>query len=310
MKIAIVGLGGVGGYFGGRLTQTGHEVTFIARGDHLQAIRQNGLHVDSDMGDFVARPTHVTDNPADVGTVDVILVATKAWQVTEAAPAMQPMVGENTVIVPLLNGVEAPDMLRTMLNSGHVLGGFCRVQSRKAAAGHIVQGGTPPFVAFGELDGQPSEQVARVKALFDTADVTVQIPDNVRAAMWEKLLFISAFSGVGAVTRMPAGVIRSLPETRAMLEAAMTETARVARALSIPVADDAAAQGMALMDVFPPNATASMQRDIMDGFPSELEAQNGAVVRFGALAGVDTPTHRFLYVSLLPAEKKARGESI
>ena len=308
MRIAIFGIGGVGGYFGGRLAAEGaHEIAFIARGAHLEAIRQRGLDVRSDFGDFVARPALATDQPAEVGVVDAVVVAIKAWQVPEAAEAMRPLIGPETVVVPLLNGVEAPGQLADALGAAHVLGGFCRVQSTIDAPGRIVQGGTAAVISFGEMSGERSARVERLRQVFDIAGITVQIPDHIEAAMWQKLLFIAALSGVGAVTRVPAGIMRGQPETRQMLEDAMSEVLAVARARGLPLAEDAVARGMRQVDDLLPGATASMQRDIMDGRASELEAQNGAVVRFGEAAGVATPVNRFLYHALLPTERRARG---
>jgi len=308
MRIAILGIGGVGGYFGGRLAAaSAHEVAFIARGAHLAAIREHGITVRSDSGDFVAHPALATDQAAEVGVVDVLLVAIKAWQVPEALESMRPLIGPETVVVPLLNGVEAPAQLADALGAEHVLGGFCRVQSAIDAPGRIVQGGTAAVIAFGELNGERSPRVERLREIFDVPGITVQIPDHIEAAMWQKLLFVAALGSVGAVTRMPAGIMRGQPETRGMLEEAMSETLAVARGRGLPMADDAVARGMKQVDDLLPNATASMQRDLMDGRPSELEAQNGAIVRFGEAAGVATPINRFLYHALLPTERRARG---
>jgi 2-dehydropantoate 2-reductase len=308
MRIAVFGVGGVGGYFGGRLTQTDHEVSFIARGRHLAAIRKNGLRIESENGDVIAEPAQATDNAADIGEVDVVIVATKAWQVREAAEAMRSLIGTQTAVVPLLNGVEAPSQIAAVLGEEHALGGFCRVLSHVEAPGHIIQGGTPPFVAFGELDNRDSERVRALRQAFQAAGVTVQEPPDILAAMWQKLLFIASFSGVGAVTRAPAGVMRSVAPVHAMVRAAMDEVFHVARTRNIPLADDAVEKGMALFDSLPEGGIASMQRDVMEGRPSELDAQSGAVVRLGDEVGVEVPLHRFLYHSLLPAEMTARGE--
>ncbi|MEQ8676146.1 MAG: 2-dehydropantoate 2-reductase [Aggregatilineales bacterium] len=307
-KIAIVGVGAVGGYFGGRLTQTAHEVSFIARGAHLDAIREHGLQIQSENGNFTAHPTIATDDPAEIGMVDVVIVATKAWQISNVTQGMQALVGDHTVIVPLLNGVEAPHQLAEIYGFERVLGGFCRVQSNRDAPGHIIQGGTPPFVAIGAIHdtSRERENVQKVSQLFTEAGITVNLPDSIEAAMWQKLLFISAFGGVGAVTRMPAGRIRTEAETRAMVETAMLETCAVALARGVPMAEDAVQRGMTMLDSLPEASTASMQRDIMNGYPSELDAQNGAVVRLGAEVNVPTPTHQFIYYSLLPQERQAR----
>lgn len=308
MRIAVFGTGGVGGYFGGRLAQAGEEVIFIARGDHLRAIRMNGLKVDSILGDFVVQPAIATDNPIEAGLVDVVLVAVKAWQVRDAAEAMRPMVADHTCVVPLENGVEAPEQLGAVLGKEHVLGGMCQISALLAAPGHIRHVGIEPYIAFGELDRSPSQRTSRLLAALQNAGVKSAIPDDIQVAMWEKFLFIAAVSGVGAVTRFPVGVYRSLPETRLMLISAMQEIVAVAQKRGVSLPDDAIEKRLAFIDAMAPGVMASMQRDILEGRPSELEAQNGAVVRMGKALGLPTPTHAFIYASLLPQEKRARGE--
>ena len=311
MRIAIFGAGGAGGYFGGRLAQAGEEVLFIARGEHLRAIRERGLRVDSLKGDFVVQPAQATDDPAQVGVVDAIIVGVKTWQLPEAALAMRPMVGPGTMVVPLLNGVEAPTQLTAALgaDAARVLGGLAQIISMIAGPGHIRHAGADPYIAFGEMDRSASERVERLRQAFErAAGVKVEVPLDIQAAMLSKFMFISAFSGVGAVTRAPAGVLRSLPETRRMLEDAMREVVAVAHARHIALPEAAIVKQMAFIDNLPPGGTASMQRDILEGRPSELEAQNGSVVRLGKEVGVPTPIHAFLYHSLLPTEMRARGE--
>jgi 2-dehydropantoate 2-reductase len=308
MKIAIFGAGGVGGYFGGRLAQAGEDVTFIARGEHLEAIQSGGLKVDSIKGDFVVKPTRATDDPAQVGPVDVVLVAVKAWQVPEAAQAIRPMVGTETLVVPLLNGVEAPDQLAQVLGRDPVGGGLCRISSFIAAPGYIRHVGIEPYIAFGELNGRKSQRCQALLHALEKAGVRAVIPADIRAAMWAKFLFIAAFSGVGAATRAPAGVMRGIPETRALLETAMEEIVAVAQAQSINLSSESIAKTMAFIDGMQEDVRASMQRDILEGRPSELASQNGAVIRLGRLAHVPTPVNEFLFASLLPQELRARGE--
>jgi 2-dehydropantoate 2-reductase len=308
MKIAVFGTGAVGGYFGGRLAQTGEEVTFIARGENLRTIREHGLRVDSIKGDFCVQPCGITSDTMTVGIVDAILVAVKAWQVPEAAQAIRPMIGPNTFVVPLENGVEAPDQIAGVLGKGPVLGGLCRIISMMVGPGHVRHAGAEPSIAFGELDNRHSPRAERLRDVFSRAGVSVQVPPDIHAAMWEKFLFIASVSGVGAVTRAALGVIRSIPETRLLLEQAMREVYEVARARGIGLGENSVNKVMGFVDNLPPDGTASMQRDIQEGRPSELESQNGAVVRLGRQAGVKTPIHEFLYSSLLPAELKARGQ--
>jgi len=308
MRVAVFGAGGVGGYFGGRLAQAGAEVVFIARGEHLRALRTHGLRIDSLKGDFALRSVRATDNPAEVGAMDTVLVAVKAWQVTEAARAMRPLVGPETFVVPLQNGVEAPDQLAAVLGARHVVGGLCSIISFIVGPGHIRHAGAEPYIAFAELDNRPSERVERLRQAFVRAEVKVEIPQDIHVALWEKFLYIASFAGLGAVTRAPAGILRSLPQTRQMLEQAMREIFTVARARKISLPEETIPRSMAFVDGLPPDATASMQRDIMEGRPSELDFLNGAVVRLGREVGVATPLHFFIYHCLLPLELRARGE--
>lgn len=309
MRIAVFGAGGVGGYFGGRLAQAGEDVVFIARGDHLQAMLKHGLRVDSVKGDFVVKPVQAMDDPAQVGIVDAVLLGVKAWQVTDAAEAMRPMVGPDTFVLPLQNGLEAPKHLAEVLGDQHVLGGLCGLSTFIVGPGHICHAGADPFIRFGELDNRSSERVERLRQAFERASgLTVEIPPDIHVAMWQKFVLINAWSGVGAVTRAPVGIFRSQPGTRQMLEQTMTEIYNVARARNIALPKDVIAKTMAFLESMPPDTTASMQRDIMNGRPSELEAQNGAVVRMGQEVGVETPVNAFIYHSLLPMEMRARGQ--
>lgn len=307
MRIAVFGSGAVGGYFGGRLAQAGESVTFIARGAHLEAIQREGLVVSSTAGDFVVRPAQATADPEAVGRVDVVLVGVKAWQVEDAARSMLPLLGPESTVVPLQNGVEAADQLGAVVGAERVLDGVCRLLSELEAPGRIRHAGMTPRIEFGERDGRLSARVEALRAAFAAAPgVAAIVPDDIRAVVWEKFLFIAPFSGVGAVTRMPAGVLRAVPETRRLLESAMREVSVLARARGVHLRDDAVARTLGFIDGLPAEATASMQRDILAGRPSELEQQNGAVVRLGRQASVSVPANEFLYASLLPAEIEAR----
>jgi 2-dehydropantoate 2-reductase len=309
MRIAVFGTGGVGGYFGGRLAQAGEEVIFIARGEHLQAMRDYGLKVDSVKGDFVIQPVQVTADPAEVGPVDVVLVGVKTWQTLEAAQAIRPLIGPDTFVLPLQNGVEAPAQLAEILGAEYVIGGLCGLISFIAGPGHIRHAGADPFIHFGELDNRTSERVERLRQAFaKSIGVTVEVPPNIQVALWRKFLLIVSWSGIGAITRSPIGVFRSIPQTQQMLHEVMQEVFNVAHAHNIALPDDVFEKTLAFMDSVPPSGTASMQRDIMEGRPSELESQNGAVVRLGQAVGVETPLNAFIYHSLLPLELKARGE--
>jgi len=308
MRIAVFGAGGVGGYFGGRLAQSGQEVIFIARGEHLHAIQANGLQVDSFKGNFHVEQAQASDDPQQVGEVDYVLVAIKAWQVPEAAQAMQPLVGEQTCVVPMQNGVDAPVELGKVLGEDKVLGGLCQISAYIAAPGHIYHVGIEPYIAFGELDGRSSARAEQLLQVFEKAGVRAEIPPDIQVAMWNKFLFIAAISGVGAVTRAPVGVLRQTEGVRQMLEEAMQEIFTIARARNINLPNEAVVKTLGFIDGLPPGVTASMQRDIIEGRPSELASQNGAVVRMGAELGIPTPVNAFLYYSLLPQQMRARGQ--
>lgn len=308
MRIAIFGTGGAGGYFGAQLARAGEDVTFIARGEHLHAIRTQGLQVETPDGEIVIQPAQATDDPAQVGAVDAVIVGVKAWQVTKATHAMQPMIGPHTVVVPLQNGVEAPSQLSAGLGADHVLGGLCATFSWIVRPGRIRSIGGAHFIKFGELDKRASERVERLRQAFERAGVKVEVPSDIHMALWEKFLFVVSFGGVGTVTRAPVGVIRAMPQTRQMLKQCMLEIIALARARGVTLSDAVIEKSMMFIDSLPPSGTTSLQRDMVEGKPSELESWNGAVVRLGHEAGVETPLHTFIYHCLLPLELRARGQ--
>jgi len=306
-RVAVVGAGGVGGYFAARLAAAGRNVSVIARGAHLEAIRSSGLRLESVAGDAVAGVT-ATDDPAEVGPVDVVLLAVKTWQVGEAAAASRPLLGEATTIVPLQNGIEAADRVAAIVGSGPVLGGVARIISYVAGPGLIRHVGGPAAIEFGELDGQASDRLETVRAILDVPGTRVTISGDIRVALWEKLMFVVPFGAVGAVTRAPIGITRALPGTRRMIDDAMREIETVARTLGMRLADDVPQRAWSFLDALPAAGTASLQRDIAAGRPSEMEDWCGTVVRAGERAGVPVPVLTFIYHSLLPLESRARGE--
>ena len=306
MRFAVVGTGGVGGYFGGQLARAGHEVHFIARGPHLAAIREHGLSVDSIGGDFVVNPADATDDPTEVGHVDTVIVGVKTWQLAEAAKQARSLVGPETVVLPLLNGVDASNELISVLGPDHVLGGVCRIGAEIAEPGRIHHTAMEPSIILGELDNRRSTRAAAVLAALSDAGVQAEIASDIYAAIWEKFMLIATWSGIGAVTRAPVGAWRESPGLRSMAEACLREILTLAHARGVPLPNDRVATTLKAIDGIPATSTASMQRDIMAGRRSELEAQNGAVVRLGEAADVATPTHSFIYHCLLPQDDAAR----
>jgi 2-dehydropantoate 2-reductase len=307
MRVAIVGTGGVGGYFGGRLARAGHEVHFIARGAHLDAIRRDGLRVDSINGDFVVRPALATDDPSEVGPVDVAIIAVKTWQLDLVAQSARPLVGSSTVVLPLLNGVEATDRLGEALGADHVLGGLCRLSTEIVGPGHIRHTAVDPTIVLGERTNERTARVDALVAALAEAGMKVTVPEDIDRAIWEKFMFIATWSGIGAVSRVPIGDWRIVPGLRSLAEAGLLEVVEVGRARGVQLGVDRVAATMSAYDGVPPQTMASMQRDVMAGRPSELDAQSGAVVRLGRAAGVPTPVHAFLHDSLLPQENAARS---
>ena len=307
MRIAVFGTGGVGGYFGGRLAQAGEDVTFIARGAQLEALRNTGLRVESIKGDFSIAPVQVESRPESVGPVDIVLLGVKAWQVPDAAQAVRPMVGKETIVIPLQNGVEAVRQLSDVLGEQHAAGGLCRISSMIAAPGLIRHVSIEPSIAFNWPDGQADERLEKLRQAFLRAGVNAEIPPDIEAEIWKKFIFIASISGVGSITRAPAGVMRSVPETRLILKTAIDEVAALGRAMGVNLPGSIEQNTLQFIDSIPAVTTASMQRDIANGLPSELEYQNGSVVRLGQKCALPTPIHSFIYASLLPLEERARG---
>lgn len=308
MKIAIFGSGGVGGYFGGRLAQAGENVTFIARGEHLKAIQQNGLKVSSAQGDFLIHPAQITDSTESIGAVDLIILAIKAWHLDSSLEQIKNLIGNNTAILPLLNGMEHIDKLITNFGKQHILGGLCRISVFIEGAGHIRHVGVNPYIAFGELDNSKSERILSIHKMFSSIEnITAEIPADINAAMWEKYVFISGTSGVGAFVRKPINEYRDNPELRMMLINAMKETTNVARAYGTLLSENLVDDIMKRIDAAPAGMIPSMQKDMMEGRPSELDDQIGGVIRMGKALSIPTPTHEKIYAELLPLEQKARG---
>lgn len=308
MRVAVFGTGGVGGYFGARLAAAGVDVVFIARGAHLAAIQRDGLAVKSVLGDVLIKPARAVESPAEAGPVDVVLLGVKTWQVAEAAEALAPLLGPDTCVVPLQNGLDTPEVLARAIGAEHVAGGTCSAFCFIDGPGRIKHIGGVTFIKFGELDGRRSARIEALHAAFVRAGVDVEVPDDINVTLWQKLMLVVPFGGVGAVARAPIGVLRTVPQTRALLERGIREVFDVAAARGIALPRDSVERTLATLDGVTPSGTSSLQRDIGAGKRSELDAWTGAVVRFGAAAGVAVPAHDFLYASLLPLELRARGE--
>lgn len=307
MRVVIAGAGGVGSLLGGLLSRAGVEVAFLARGRTLAALRERGLHVEAGAGTFDTPPLRAEADAAALGPADVVLVAVKAWQVKEIASSLSPLLRAGGFAVPLQNGVDARDTLAAALGEERVVGGLCHMVAFTSEPGSVKQLGTMLGVTAGEWRGGGSERLERLRATFAAASVPVQIAGNIRAALWEKALFVEPLGAVGAAIRLPVGAYRARPESRALLEEAMREIAALASAQGLPLGADTVAQALLRLDALPEDATASMQRDIQAGRPSELDDQTGSVLRHAQRLRVDAPLHRFLFGCLLPHELRARA---
>ncbi len=308
MRFAIYGAGGLGAYYGARLAEASHDVGFIARGAHLQAIQDHGLTIHSPVGDVHLPRPHATSDPADIGEVDVVVVAVKTWQVVEILQAMRPLIGDSTLIIPFLNGVEAPDQLAGVYGEGQVLGGLSRVFCEIQSPGVIRHLNPAAYVEFGELDGRLSGRVESLREEFTAAGVETKASNNIRAALWEKLLMVGSWAGLGALSRSSLGEVCTQPELHALVDRAMDEGIQVGENLGHEFDKNLKEQLWAFYQGVPYDTTASMMRDILNGKPSELDAWNGVIVRSGQQTGVPTPVHEFTYHALLPMERRARGE--
>jgi len=307
MKIAIMGTGGVGGYYGGLLAQAGHDVTFIARGAHLAAIRDKGLQIKSVFGDFRVSPASATDKPAEVGVVDLVLFATKTYHTEEAAQLIKPMVGRNTVIMSLQNGVDAVDRIGPVVGMEHLLGGATWLSAAIEEPGVIGQYSQFRRIAVGELDGRATERAQAVIEVLKLTGATVELVDNIAQILWTKFVFIAAISALGALTRVTLGEYRGVQEARMVLTEAINEVAAVALAKGVTLEPDVVDKTLKFIDETAPVIKPSMQRDIEAGRMSELESMIGIVLRLGAELGVPTPVMRIAYAVLKPGELKARA---
>jgi 2-dehydropantoate 2-reductase len=306
MKIAIVGTGGVGGYYGGLLAKQGHEVHFMARGKHLQAIHENGLQVKSVHGDFTIRPAHATDDPAAIGPVGLVLFCVKAYDTDETAQAIRPLVEPQTVIVSLQNGIDAAERIGSSLGREKMLGGATWLSSAVEAPGVIRQVSQFRRIVVGEFDGQSTPRLQSVFEALQSSGATVEMTGDIQKILWTKFTFICAISGVGSLTRLTVGEYREVPETRALLTALMGEVERLARARGIDLDPDVVAKSMATVDGSAAHIKPSMQLDVESGHRSELESMIGAIVRQGRELGLSTPAADVVYAALLPGLLKAQ----
>jgi 2-dehydropantoate 2-reductase len=309
MKIAIMGSGGVGGYYGGLLSAAGQEVTFIARGAHLQAIRDKGLHIKSVHGDFTVFPAKASDRPGDVGPVDLVIFATKTYHTEDAAQAIKPLIGGNAVVISLQNGIDAAERIGSAVGMTHMLGGATWLSAALEAPGRIGQYSQFRRIALGELDGRSTPRAQAVASVLATTPALIELVPNIKQVLWTKFVFIAAISALGSLTRVAIGEYRHVPEAREVLAEAIAEVAAVAEAKGVSLDADIVGKTLAFIDASAPGIRPSMQRDLEAGRGSELESLIGVVVRLGRELGVPTPVMRFAYTMLKPAQLKTQSKA-
>jgi 2-dehydropantoate 2-reductase len=300
MRIAVIGAGGVGGPFGVALAKAGGDVTFVARGAHLAAMRTRGLKVLGPRGDIHLAPTQATDEPATIGPVDFVLFCVKLWDVESAGAVIRPLVGPDTAVIPLQNGIDASDRLIPILGKDAVMGGVAHISATIAEPGVIRQTGGFMRLVFGELDGRSSSRGAALHSLCHSAGFDSVNSSEIQTAMWEKFVLLATNSSVVALTRLPFGKLRDDPEVFVLFERGVAEVAAVGRARGVDLPADIESRMLGATRNFPPEMLPSMAVDLMRGNKLELPWLAGKVVALGRELGVPTPTYDVMYAALKP----------
>lgn len=306
MNILIYGIGGIGGYFGGKLALTDHHITFIARGKQLKAIQKNGLKVKSILGDFSCRPNLVTDDIEKAPTPDLVIMGVKSWQLSAAAQKIAPILNENSLILPLQNGVDNPHKIMAHIDAKHVLSGFCNLISFIEAPGVVCHFAFPPTLTFGELDNSKSKRILAIDAVFKQADIKSIIPQDIHRELWKKFMFITTISAIGGLCRVPIGELRESEYLNNLMRSTAEEILKVALAKAVDLRPSDIEKVFETITHLDGLSTASTQRDLMAGKPSELETFNGYIVKQAKQFGIPVPVNEMLYECLLPMEKESR----
>ncbi|HEX4356657.1 MAG TPA: 2-dehydropantoate 2-reductase [Pseudonocardia sp.] len=306
MRIAVMGTGGVGGYFGARLARGGHDVAFVARGRQLEALRAHGLRVESPLGDLHLPDIEATDNPKELGPADLVLFGVKLWDTEASAELIKPLLAGRTGVVSFQNGVVKDDILRGALGAEHVLGGVCYIAATIAEPGVIRHSGTLQKLVFGEYDGSTSPRVRELYEACAGSGIDVELSDRIERTIWEKFVFLVGLSGTTSTARTPIGPIRSHPRARAFLHDVLDEVVQVARAQGVQLPADYAEDRLAFVDQIPEGMTSSMHHDLESGNRLEVAWLSGDVVRRGAALGIPTPCNRAI-MDILSVHSEGRA---
>ena len=308
MKITVMGTGGVGGYFGARLASAGHDVAFIARGNHLKALKDNGLTIYSEIGNLTINPIKVSDNPAEFGAADIILFCVKAYDTQSAANLIKPIMSASTGVIPFLNGIGHIEILKETLGENSVLGGVANISALIEKPGVIRHFSTMQILRVGELDGTPSTRVKQFREACGDAAIDCPIPENIERELWQKIVMICTLAGANCITRLPLGDCRANPQTRELMVNLATEAVAVAKSLNVSLPKNQVDLTMKLLDALPGTMKASILAALERGEKLEASALNGAIERLGRETQIDTPSHRAVYAALSPHENGTPNE--
>ncbi len=309
MKFAVIGAGGVGGYFGGKLAKAGEDVWFVARGSHLDALRAHGLRITSFEGDWVVPPGKMTDTPDEIGTADVVLFCVKSYDTESAAQQLAPILSPRTMIISLQNGVDNEEKIQRIVPQGIVLGGVSYIYATITAPGVITHTVGPTKIVFGELqkrDDATTQRAHDIHRTMQRAGINAELSDNIQVELWKKFIFIAAVGGMTALTRLTLGEILAVPESRDLLRDAMQETLTLARARGIHLPTNFVEQVFEILKRYDNNSRSSLYHDLIHGRRLEIEAFSGLVLKEGQRLGIPTPVHRAIYAALLPYHLKHR----
>lgn len=295
MRIAVMGTGGVGGYFGARLAEAGHDVTFVARGHQLAALREGGLRVESPLGNLHIRSVKVTDAPSEINGADLVLFGVKLWDTADAAESIKPLMAAQTAVVSFQNSVVKDDILRQVLGAEHIIGGVCYIAATIAEPGLIRHSGSMQKLVFGEYDGEATPRVCRFRDACIDAGIDVEVSAHIEQTIWEKFVLLVGLSGTTSMVRTPIGPIRDNPRARAFLYDVMNEVVAVARASGVALPEGYAQNRLSFIDEVPATMTSSMHHDLERGNRLELAWLSGDVVARGERLGIPTPCNRAVF---------------
>ena len=307
MKFAIIGAGGVGGFFGGKLAQCGEDVWFVARGPHLAAMQRTGLHINSTEGKYMIPPGKMTANLEEIGHADVVLFCVKSYDTETAAQQLTPVLSKSTIVISLQNGVDNEEKIQRSISAGAVYGGVAYIYSTITAPGEVTETGGPKKLMFGSLNAERPGNDRRGKDILEVmrrAGIRAELTGDIFTALWKKFIFITGAAGITTLTRLTLGEILSVNETRSMLADAMRETEAVAKIKGAAIEPGYLDRVFETLKNFDNSTRSSLYYDLTHDKPMEIEALSGTVVRYGLALGIPTPIHRTIYAALLPYHLK------